>query len=173
MIPEDLFCTDEIIRLDKIGVGDEISITGLFAYHQGQRRNAPIVRIGNIAALPDEQVKTRFGPYSASIDAYLIEARSIGGLSGSPVFVHLPPLDGRRRPESKPAYLLGLMHGHWDVNLSSTDAVMTDSLRSDAVNVGIGIVVPAKKILELINGPELMAKRNQPPQSITGAGTST
>ncbi len=61
-----------------IGVGEEVFVTGLFAHHVGNHRNAPIVRIGNLAAYPEERIQTgEFG----EIDAYLIEARSIGGLS--------------------------------------------------------------------------------------------
>lgn len=40
------------------------------------------------------------------IEVYLIEARSIGGVSGSPVFVR------ESFPRAGKHYLLGLMHGH-------------------------------------------------------------
>lgn len=69
--------------LPEIGIGREVFLTGLFASHLGKDRNIPIVRVGNIAAMPEEKVETRFG----LMDAYLIEARSLGGISGSPVFV--------------------------------------------------------------------------------------
>ena len=44
----------------------------------------PILRMGNLAAYPQERVQVE----GVEMDAYLIEARSIGGLSGSPVFYH-------------------------------------------------------------------------------------
>ena len=47
--------------------------------------NLPIVRLGAIAAMPGEYIKTDWG----CLRAYLIEARSIGGLSGSPVFIRV------------------------------------------------------------------------------------
>jgi hypothetical protein len=54
----------------------------LRAHHTGDLKNVPIVRVGNLASYPSEQIQTRaFG----RMEAYLIEARSIGGLSGSPV----------------------------------------------------------------------------------------
>jgi hypothetical protein len=56
---------------------------GLFKSHYGEQRNIPIIRIGNIAALPEEPVQTH---YCGPTDAYLVEVRSIAGLSGSPVF---------------------------------------------------------------------------------------
>jgi hypothetical protein len=72
------------IDSEDVGVGDETAITGLFTGHHGTERNIPIVRMGNIAMMLEEKVQTdHFG----EIDAYLVEARSIGGLSGSPVFV--------------------------------------------------------------------------------------
>src|SRR5436190_824542 len=67
--------TPAVIESEQIGHGSEVFLVGLFAHHSGQQRNIPIIRVGNIAALPEEPVKTRIG----SIDAYLIEARSIGG----------------------------------------------------------------------------------------------
>jgi hypothetical protein len=74
--------TESVIVERKIGTGEEIVITGLFRSHFGNQKNIPIVRVGNIAMLKDEPVWTKYpgGP----IDAHLIEARSIGGLNGSP-----------------------------------------------------------------------------------------
>ena len=67
-------------------MGDEVFVVGLFRHRHGTQRNIPIVRVGNLAALTEEKVATNdFG----LVDAYLIEARSIGGLSGSPVFLNL------------------------------------------------------------------------------------
>lgn len=147
---------DEHIAMHEIGYGDDVCITGLFARHYGLKRNIPIVRIGNIAAMPEEQVETRLG----LIDAYLIEARSIGGLSGSPVFINL----GHQRfignrlvqsPSGRPVFfLLGLVHGHWDVDTPSDyDLTSEDSAVAEKVNMGIAIVTPASKIREVIEQP--------------------
>jgi hypothetical protein len=74
-----------------IGLGDETFTIGLFRSHYGAQRNIPIVRIGNIAAMPEEPIETP-GHGSGFVDAYLVEMRSIAGLSGSPVFVDRPQL---------------------------------------------------------------------------------
>ena len=52
--------------------------------------------------------------------------------------------------------LLGLVHGHWDlpVSFSATE-------QAEAVNMGVSIIVPAKKILEVLYHPELAAMRKQ------------
>jgi hypothetical protein len=149
IIPTSTFLTDEVIKARNIGTGDEVFMTGLFAYLEETEKNLPIVRMGNIALMPDEPIATKFG----KTDAYLIEARSLGGLSGSPAFVH--PWQGDR------FYLLGLMHGHWDTpNEVSEVPVVQDAVgNTESVNVGIAIVVPAKKILEVLDHPELVAER--------------
>jgi hypothetical protein len=53
----------------ELSVGDELFLPGLFVNHYGRQRNIPIVRTGNIAALPEERVLTEMG----LIDAYLAE----------------------------------------------------------------------------------------------------
>ena len=50
-----------------------------------------------------------------------------------------------------PDTMLGLMVGHWDALAPAT----TGSLRAEAVNMGIAIVVPGKRVLETIDGPEV------------------
>lgn len=146
--------TPQIVTEEQIGLGSEVFLVGLFAHHSGQRRNIPIVRIGNISAMPEEPVETRIG----RIDAYLVEARSIGGLSGSPVFVHLGQVrvhEGQLKfSQGGPIfYLLGLMHGHWDIGMSDLDEAVEDSSGIKRVNMGIGIVVPVEKILEVLTQP--------------------
>jgi len=151
-VPISVFLTDEIIQSRSIGTGDEVFITGLFIHLAGSARNLPIVRMGNIAMMPDEPVPTRMG----SIDAYLIEARSIGGLSGSPAFVRETVSTGIGG-----FYLLGLMHGHWDIppEARDDDVPQADEDAQAKVNMGIAVVVPATKILEVLNQPALVEKR--------------
>ncbi len=114
--------------------------------------------------MPDEPVRTKLG----SMDAYLIEARSIGGVSGSPVFVRETKLVGLGQGVEGPGpligygsfYLLGLMHGHWDLSPESlNDEIVDDETGSASVNMGIAIVTPARKILEVLNHPELIKHR--------------
>ncbi len=76
---------DEIFKKQEIGLGEEVVITGLFHHHSGNQKNIPIVRVGNLASFNEEKVKTKLG----LMDAYLIEARSIGGISGAPVYFNL------------------------------------------------------------------------------------
>ena len=97
---------------------------------------------------------------NVDMDAYLIEARSIGGLSGSPVFVRYSAQAGI----SYEVHLFGVMVGHWDLPPGTicdavTDAAPTDAEKAEAVNMGIGIVVPAKRILEVLYRKDLIEDR--------------
>src|SRR5437870_900956 len=82
-VPTSQFLLPELMQRKQIGIGDEVFFPGLFTLAHGTKRNMPILRHGTIAMLPEEQIQTSSG----YMDAYLIEARSIGGISGSPVFV--------------------------------------------------------------------------------------
>jgi len=152
------FATDETIKDYCIGVGDEISVVGLFTRFSGTAVHSPIVRTGNIAMMPSEPIPTRdFGP----MEAYLVEGRSIGGLSGSPVFARHTVWHQLPRQEQKlygvgGLHLLGLMHGHWELPLDFQTVE-----KAEAVNMGISIVVPARKIIEVLNHPELDEMRKQ------------
>ena len=137
-IVEQYRATQEAIREYEIGVGNEVFIAGLFHPHHGTENNIPIVRVGSIAAMPIEPVDTELG----RMDAYLIDTRSIRGLSGSPVFVVLGTtrtVSGLPNRQFQRFFLLGLVHGHFKL---STEA-----------NLGIEIVVPVGKIAEVV-GPK-------------------
>jgi len=168
VVPTSMFLTNNALADTGIGIGDEILMVGLFGVLKDTTQNLPIVRVGNIAMMPPEPIRTGRG----KTDAYLIEARSIGGLSGSPAFVWE---DGvLEEPAVKPErglaipriinriHFLGLMHGHWAIlpedrnEAEPRKNVNTD----DQVNIGIAIVTPAWKILETLEQPGLKATRD-------------
>ena len=155
VFPHSLCATAEVLKNNAVGLGDEVFVVGLFRHHHGNRRNIPIVRVGNLAAMAEEKVSTRdFG----LVEAYLIEARSIGGLSGSPVFLNLGVvryIDGQvKHAQGGPMFfLLGLIHGHYDVPASTIDECQpdgSDTLSTERINTGMAIVVPMHKIFEAV-----------------------
>ena len=102
--------------------------------------------------MPEEQIEFKSGRF----DAYLIEARSIGGLSGLPVFVNLERTyihknQVRHRRNGTGHYLLGMMLGHWDAVAPELDNSKADNTNIYSVNMGIGIVVPIENIVEVIS----------------------
>jgi len=132
------FVTDANIQSDGIGAGDDVFITGLFAHFSGNEKNFPIVRMGNIAMIPSEPVPTSsFG----NMEIYLIESHSIGGLSGSPVFVLKQIEIGRWR-----IYLLGLIHGHWQIDSRNiVDASIGDSTAMEGSVLGNWYLFPSDR----------------------------
>lgn len=153
--------TQELIKKENIGVGDEVFLTGLFANHYGSQRNIPVIRAGNIATMPEEKVHTE---KLGDIDAYLIEVRSISGLSGSPVFAYLGGIrkvgNSMNLRKGPLFYLLGLMHGHFELSKLEIDTFEYDTLTNVQINMGIAIVVPVWKILEVINQEEFKNRRD-------------
>ncbi|OPX05531.1 hypothetical protein [Mycobacterium sp. AT1] len=149
-IPIGFAATRDVMDADQLGVGNEVAFAGLFVNHHGKLRNEPIVRFGNIAAMPAEPVAFR----STEIEAYLVESRSVGGLSGSPVWVDSGiwrNVDGvllRREGGSTAGYLLGIMNGHWDARIDAT--AMDDAPPVEFVNMGIAVVTPVDKLIGLI-----------------------
>lgn len=158
-VPYSLCITEERMKEHAVGLGDEVFITGLFIHHHGSSRNIPIVRVGNLACMTEEKIVTKRG---GLMDAFLIEARSIGGLSGSPVFLNLGVmrLIGRQLKHASGGpifYMLGLVHGHYDVEsikIATSGIDDIDSSSAQQVNTGIAIVVPFHSIRAVIEAYE-------------------
>jgi hypothetical protein len=130
----------------EVGEGMTTATIGLFHYHPGVERHTPLVRIGSLAARPKDRVKTSLG----DAEAYLIEARSVGGLSGSPVFLREETFNGFQRHS-----LLGLIQGHYDWK----DEVAENEWQP--IHTGIAVVTPSTKILETLQRPECVATRTE------------
>lgn len=129
-----------------VGIGDEVVTVGLLSVHYGQEKNEPVVRMGNLAMVPDEPVLVKYknGP-NRRMRLYLTELRSISGLSGSPVFIRHRTFPGDL--DLPPMSLLGLMIGHWDDPNSN--------------HMGFGKVVPAALIAEVLNQEDEVKKREE------------
>ena len=169
-IPVQIFADEARIMEYDIGLGDEVFSVGLFTRYFGLTTLIPIVRVGNIAMMPKEPVP--LGTFGLA-EAYLAEGRSIGGLSGSPVFcrntVKMPGFNREGQVKHVAGvgqiHLLGLVHGHWDLPID-----FPESEKSEAVNMGVSIVIPAKKILEVLYGPDLTRARNDAFRRATSSG---
>ena len=172
-IPVSMFATDAAISERGIGPGSEAFITGLFTKMIGRGRNFPLIRMASVAMMPSEKIPNiKIGDWIGESDVYLLEARSLGGLSGSPVFVletlgiasrrtDLPDTPTKRVLGIGETLLLGLMNGHWLIREKETNSVEIQSVRDEegSIATGISVVVPAKKILEVINHPDLQTQR--------------
>jgi hypothetical protein len=146
-------------------LGDEVSTIGLYTSHYGQTRNIPTVRIGHIAMLPDEPVMSTRG----FVKAYLVEIKSLIGLSGSPVFINVPPTrvqDGRiEMQEGRSALCIGMMLGYHLVQ-SVEDQIIVPRLQQsegsgdqldenteyslDERSTGFGVVLPIERLIDVM-----------------------
>ena len=147
---------DMIIAEKNIGIGNEIFVAGMFIQRIGEGKNIPIVRHGTIAAMPEEKIETAYGYH----DAYLVELRSLGGLSGSPVFVQIPPVNhvnGKVEfAQGHVEYLIGMLLGHSNLQ-DPRDAIEIKNpnrkTENDAENViaqvplNTGIAVDRKSVV--------------------------
>jgi hypothetical protein len=158
-----------------IGVGDFCYAVGLFRLMAGETSNMPIVHTGHIALIPDDDkipVRDCLNLSSAEtrhMHGFLVELSNLQGLSGSPVFVRttinhkdvsLP--NGATVTCKWPlqmVHLLGVWQGSWDAPPDEVLAV--EQRRPVRVPVGMGIVVPAERILELLESPDLQAVRDE------------
>ena len=170
---DDECLTPEAIQQYDFGVGDDVFIAGMFVSLTGETKNLPIIRCGTIAAMPDEMIHTNYGYH----DAYLIEARSTGGLSGSPVFLHVAPLRTINTNETKlmdgfQHYLMGMVLGHSSLTSAEDEIEVVRPRRDDEddeerraallpLNTGIGIVLPFQYVVEAVNQDELVAGRRE------------
>ena len=173
MIPDGYIADASKIVSESIGAGDLCYTVGLFRLMAGQKRNLPVIHVGNVALMPnDERVKVQdwndpSGRKRRSIEAYLVEAQSLQGLSGSPVFVRpafdvdfermFEGTDNRTMLLRTTLFLLGVWQGAWDAKPDEVLAVeQGHELR---VPVGMGVVVPVTKLVELLEGEELKRLR--------------
>jgi hypothetical protein len=154
-------------------LGDEMFICGAFVGRVGYRKNIPVVRIANVAAMPEEPIDFA----SPKQPAYLIETRSLGGTSGSPVFLNLQDHRVMRRvhgyrigmtqstPDTHeqrntthlilPYLLLGMFiyfhGGNFPQDFVAEDDSEIHPLKDVDFNAGIGITLPVSVITDLLN----------------------
>ncbi len=83
-MPFSMLATDEHMKSVPVNEGYEVFFLGLFSAHPGKERALPILRFGNIALMPHEKVDVYLSEVDqrqdilTGIDAYLVEARSMG-----------------------------------------------------------------------------------------------
>ena len=146
------------------GVGDECMMLGLFSPLPGSAKNRPVARFGNISAVPGEPVYVK--PRGFKQECFLVEMRSHGGFSGSPVFL-LPSLSLRSAPQTYDMgrdETLGICCGHLEETTrkvkvaypSAPEGFIAVEVGDDA---GMAIVVPAWKIQEVLDLPDVIAAR--------------
>jgi hypothetical protein len=145
------------------GCGDMCHVIGLFSARAGNSRNFAVVHTGHIAAMCDskELIEMDNNGHLVKREGYLIEISNLSGLSGAPVFVRggieldVPVSEKdtititTHRPELR---LLGVWCGSWDKPTSRIN---------ERVPVGIGVVTPAHRLVELLTSEAVVENRRQ------------
>jgi hypothetical protein len=163
-IPRANFLTREIIESLNVGPGDEVFVVGRFVNHEGKQQNRPTARFGFIGQMPYEPIVQDDG---FEQESFLVEVRSIGGYSGSPVFLYVMPVVpdtfAARKVQTYGMYgewLLGVEWGmllNWEpVRNELTKPVNPSNPRGMQVPINTGMmgVVPVWKLAEMLdNGP--------------------
>jgi hypothetical protein len=192
------FLTHDLALQEDVGIGDDVFMVGRFIGHDGKQRNAPAVRFGNIAMMPTEKIISESG---IEQEAFLVEARSLPGYSGSAVFLYASSpmndmsrtrlgaaMDAPKFPDNraelaalamkqmsaKGPYLLGIDWCHLNNEARVRDKqgnVLAEGW-SVSENTGMAGVIPAWKIAELLNCDELVEWRRLGDQHLSEAGNS-
>lgn len=143
-----------------IDTGDLCQVIGLFSLHPGKKRMTPVIHTGHIAMMPDsrEPIPTENwrGAGTIDVEGYLIEISNMQGLSGSPVMIR--PTRGLNMTSGETAwvgdgrvYLLGVWQGSWEGK---------SAIGGKRVPVGMGIVTPIEKLVEILDSPMCKANRD-------------
>lgn len=164
IVPVEQFLTKETVARWDIGPGDETFMVGRFVAHDGRQRNTPSARFGNISMMPWDPVPH---PRGIKQESFLVETRSLGGYSGSPVFVHIPP--ATHRPNLNPTigpmqgpWLLGIDWGHlptFETVRESDEKTVVPQKWKVPSNSGQMAVVPAWRLRDLLYSQRLVDER--------------
>lgn len=162
VISPNLLLTEQQFREQDIGPGDEVVYVGRFVGHAGKFENMPSVRFGNISMNPNEREPFEDAPRGIKQVAFLVEARSRSGYSGSPVFFLNQHAVNNRRAVFPPfdLRLLGIDFCHLTEKIEiGTLNGHTLNWKAD-VHAGMMGVIPSWYLLDfLATSPELIEQR--------------
>jgi hypothetical protein len=173
-IHEDSFATAGFIFEHDIGMGDDVFMIGLFVDHSGKEQNVPLARFGNIARLSSGTSLVE-QPNGQMMPSHLVDTRSRGGFSGSPVFVYRVPFTqlksvrGNYRiaavdPKDMFCMLLGVLCAQFpeEVRIKIAESKRKQIEEGDILKMpsSVTVVVPAWEISRLINDDKFARIRN-------------
>jgi hypothetical protein len=162
-IPIECLISPDFVKVHDVGIGDEVLMIGRFINREGIQKNSPTARFGHIAQMPGDPIQIEINKKTFwQEEAFLIETRSIGGFSGSPVYL-IPNKNYERRGKQLPtdtASLLGVDFCHITNGQPAKDmgGHHSENIFFDE-HTGVAGVVPAWKLEALLNSDEEKAKR--------------
>jgi hypothetical protein len=164
-LPRECLVTRDFVREHDVGIGDEVLMLGRFIDREGIQQNMPTARFGHISQMPGDPIEIEIaGKSELQEDAFLCEVRSIGGYSGSPVFI-LPDRSYARKGKQLPSergILLGVDFCHirnWTE--AKDDRGYELAHVKVPLNSGMAGVIPGWKLEELIVSEKAVAHRTR------------
>jgi hypothetical protein len=137
----------------KVWLGDPVYFAGFFSQYRGKGRNEPVLRFGNVSLVPEHPLAVPMADGTTlHVRAYLVEARSWGGHSGSPAFL---------ARENGPSGFLGLVSHHYTIPEKATlrGDIADEGSVTLSINAGMAIVIAAQDIVDLLMEDEFVTQR--------------
>ena len=166
--PINLIASKKTFVENSISQTDRIIFPSLLLNFMGSTQNYPVIRDGSIALIPEEKVPLRYKVGNREIiteqEVILIDAISIPGASGSPVFLWPGPrIMGKSfNVGGTQPFLLGIMHGFYYANPRDIlDIQTSDSKKMFQENSGIAIIFPSWKLLEILESKPLVDRMQE------------
>ncbi len=165
LFPINLIATKKTFEENTIRQTDRVIFPSLLINFMGSAQNYPVIRDGSIALIPGEKVPMRYKVGSRVIvttqEVILVDATSIPGASGSPIFLWPGPrLKGNsyQMGGTKP-YLLGIMHGFYPaVPREILEVKTSDTKKMYSENSGVAIIFPSWKLNDIIESKKLKSR---------------
>lgn len=155
-VPLELIATKDIFNKLEICETDRIIFPSMLINFMGLSKNYPVVRNGTIALIPKEKVPLKYKVGSKEIitkqEVILVDATSIPGASGSPIFLWPGPRLKNKTFQiggTKP-YLIGIMHGFypaWPKEIIELE--ITEAKLMYQENSGVAIIFPSWKLNDI------------------------
>jgi hypothetical protein len=155
-IPIAMFVDEATLKTDAVEEGDNLYFIGLMAQYYGVKHNYP-VRRGTLALMTDEQISTPTGRQKA----FIAELQSWPGNSGSPVFLNLGGLRGNNFMLGQRLSFLGILAGGFLNQVTGNVVGGPEVVSGNSAEIGVSYVIPATRIIELLNSKEEQQRRDR------------
>ena len=140
---------------------DRVIFPSLLSNYFGSKKNVPVFRDGMIAQIPEEDIPVSYKEGDSTIShkqpAILLDATSIPGASGSPVFLSTAPRfkNNKYQLTGTVPLLIGVVQGFYGADREITEIELSDLKQFYRENLGIAICIPAWALHDILDKPSL------------------
>lgn len=164
-LPLNLVASRQAFQDEEIKASDRIIFPFLLSRFMGTTRNYPITRSGTIGLIPEERVPLEYKVGTKQVqtkqEVILLDALSVSGASGAPIFLWPGPRPKRNSFDfsgTKPL-LLGVMHGFYNAQERGLVPIEVNRvIPGFAENSGVAIAFPSWRLLEILQDKKVEAR---------------